>query len=997
LKSTPCKVGQNKSILVELILVCRTRVVLFGNGSTAVQIVPAIVSKTKHLTQIIRSKHWILPSVDLAIGPGAQWLLRYIPGANFLLRLTVCLVTETHARAFSMTESGRRFREQWKKVSETYIRKTAPAKYYDLLIPDFEIGCKRRIFDSGYVESLHSENLTLTDDKVFEILPEGVRTEKGLVEADVIILANGFETDPFLSGVELVGRGGKTVTEHWEEFGGPEGYNTTALSGFPNFFMLYGPNSGTGHTSTILAIENVINFSLRVIKPVLDGQASIVNVKRDAEEWYSNGVQEKSKDTVWYSGCVSWYFKTNKNGQKWNAAVNPYSQAQFWFQSLFPTWGHWEYSSQMRHEAQHQRVFPVSDGMILATSAFSDAKSRSKVSQSPGTILPGLPLTPQAVEPLSAAPCAQPRELPSDAYIDRILQSGPQDFLLSHEPFVVKAPDKQVPSSGFAFFSEQRVNSLTERVETPRLRELIENLDNLLVERLIPTGLPFWLARDSNKTKQDIAYFKRVHPIYPFLDRQQFQGQALNPDLDQLLEASPAFSALYHTVLALGSQYCQGGSFEPGVGKAWDLFQVSLGHIADLIVPRESFENLQALTAMCMFATNVCCIQIEDRLVSQAARMAAGLRYHSSSHSEPIHLKTFWVIYAIEKQISFQNRINSIICDDDIGCMITATPESHFGEFNWFLSTIRFGRLLTIAYQSLFSLSASLRSVESYLAAIGHVRHLLEDWRLSIPAEFQPGGSTHFGNILDPNATLVALQTHFSYYHLVIGLERLTLHVDKDEGLRRQESRLRLMNTAKSIISLTQFIELEPHVPLFIMCLVPVSALFILFDFVIHNPNHVETRASLSLLDSAAGYFSLVECASKGAVPAGILSGFSSIAREYFCRVNETRLDTRKQREPAESASNVSIPDQQGTEVIEMQSEAESVFMDNSTESELSGDTRDSPSGSRGEHDRSNYLNYPTPSIHDVAAEAPLLGFGDSKALFGWVFPDCDMGRVEFE
>src|SRR6478735_843478 len=78
------------------------------------------------------------------------------------------------------------------------------------------------------------------------------------------------------------------------------------------------------------------------------------------------------------------------------------------------------------------------DGMILATSALSDAKSRSKVSQSPGTILPGLPLTPQAVEPLSAAPCAQPRELPSDAYIDRILQSGPQDFLLSHEPFVVK-------------------------------------------------------------------------------------------------------------------------------------------------------------------------------------------------------------------------------------------------------------------------------------------------------------------------------------------------------------------------------------------------------------------------------------------------------------------------------------------------------------------------------------------------------------------------------
>jgi hypothetical protein len=155
-----------------------------------------------------------------------------------------------------------------------------------------------------------------------------------------------------------------------------------------------------------------------------------------------------------------------------------------------------------------------------------------------------------------------------------------------------------------------------------------------------------------------------------------------------------------------------------------------------------------------------------------------------------------------------------IISDDDIGCMVPATPESHFGEFNWFLSTIRFGRLLTIAYQSLFSLSASLRSVESYLAAIHHVRNLLEQWRLSIPAEYQPGGSTRFGNVFDPNEKLVALQTHFSYYHLVIGLERLTLHLDKEEGPRKQDSMLRLMNTAKAIVELTRFIDLEPHVPL---------------------------------------------------------------------------------------------------------------------------------------------------------------------------------------
>jgi hypothetical protein len=123
----------------------------------------------------------------------------------------------------------------------------------------------------------------------------------------------------------------------------------------PVFLTLtIGPNSGTGHTSTIINIENAINFALRVIKPVIDGQASIVNVKRGAEEWYSDRVQQKSRDTVWYSGCVSWYFKTTKNGQKWNSMINPLSQVQFWFQSLFPTWAHWEYS--VRHWAPKELI-----------------------------------------------------------------------------------------------------------------------------------------------------------------------------------------------------------------------------------------------------------------------------------------------------------------------------------------------------------------------------------------------------------------------------------------------------------------------------------------------------------------------------------------------------------------------------------------------------------------------------------------------------------------
>ena len=160
-----------------------------------------------------------------------------------------------------------------------------------------------------------------------------------------------------------------------------------------------------------------------------------------------------------------------------------------------------------------------------------------------------------------------------------------------------------------------------------------------------------------------IVYFKRIHPMYPFLDRQSFEETAFSTNLAQTLETTPAFSALYHAVLALGCQYHDGGSFDPGKGKAWKFFQMSLGLMADILVPRESLLNLQALTAMSIFAMNTCCLQIDEILIMEAARMAQALRYHRaicSGEQQVWCLRTFWVIYGMEKQLAFQNRENSV-------------------------------------------------------------------------------------------------------------------------------------------------------------------------------------------------------------------------------------------------------------------------------------------------------------------------------------------------
>jgi cation diffusion facilitator CzcD-associated flavoprotein CzcO len=330
------------------------KVVVFGNGCTAAQVVPSIVKETKHLTQFVRAKHWIMPPIDAQVPPWVLTLLKWLPGLMRLQRLIVFIVAEYSLLGFPMTEAGRRFRAQQRAKAEKYMRSAAPAKYHDLLIPDFEVGCKRRIFDSGYLKSLHEENLTLTDAKPLEIVPDGVRTAKGLVEADVIVLANGFITNDFLIGIDVRGQGGKTLQEHWSAFGGAEAYNCSVLSGFPNMFILLGPNAATGHTSAVMAAENSVNYALRVIKPVLDGRASIASLKWEAEEDYSDRMQEALRNTVWNSGCQSWYVRNKDGGEgkMWNAMSYPWSQAHFWYRSLFPVWSDWEYRVSERPERQ---------------------------------------------------------------------------------------------------------------------------------------------------------------------------------------------------------------------------------------------------------------------------------------------------------------------------------------------------------------------------------------------------------------------------------------------------------------------------------------------------------------------------------------------------------------------------------------------------------------------------------------------------------------------
>lgn len=202
-------------------------VIVFGNGCTAAQIVPSVVAKTKHLTQMVRSKHWILPPIEERIPRWLTFLYNWIPGFMAIVRFVAFLMAENELRGFYLTGAGAKFRQGRRKAAESYMRNMAPAKYHDLLLPDFDIGCKRRIFDSGYLQSLHADNLTLTNDPALEILQDGVRTKDKTIPADVIILANGYVTNQFLGNMEVIGRRGGTIGQHWDNLEEPR--RTTAL------------------------------------------------------------------------------------------------------------------------------------------------------------------------------------------------------------------------------------------------------------------------------------------------------------------------------------------------------------------------------------------------------------------------------------------------------------------------------------------------------------------------------------------------------------------------------------------------------------------------------------------------------------------------------------------------------------------------------------------------------------------------------------------------
>ncbi|KAF7358999.1 hypothetical protein MSAN_01240600 [Mycena sanguinolenta] len=254
-----------------------------------------------------------------------------VPGAMRFYRFIVALRSEM---LYRLVFANRFICSLYVHVAKNYIISTAPKEGIDRLIPNYSPGCKRLIFDSNFLAALHRPNLKLNWDGIQSICEDGIITKKGeKLSFDVLIFATGFTANRY--PLHVVGNTTpKTVQDYYDSQGGPKAYMGTTVPGFPNLFLLAGPNTATGHTSVLHTEELQTGYIMQLIKPILNGLISSVDVKPSATDAYNDVIQARLSRSVFVE-CSSWY-RTGGNGKVSSIFPGPMFLYGWWIRR--PKW-----------------------------------------------------------------------------------------------------------------------------------------------------------------------------------------------------------------------------------------------------------------------------------------------------------------------------------------------------------------------------------------------------------------------------------------------------------------------------------------------------------------------------------------------------------------------------------------------------------------------------------------------------------------------------------
>lgn len=295
------------------------RVVVLGTGASAIQFIPAIQPLADRLTVFQRTAPWVMPRHDRTVGAFEKTLLRRVPGLHLLRRTQIYLTREMKLLAFrhpSVMQLGERTARKHlqQQVRDPQLR----AK----LTPHYRLGCKRILISNDYLRALDTPNTEVVTSGAREVTAAGVIDNDGVLhQADVIIFGTGFKTDGLPLTDRIYGADGISVAQTWGD--SPRAYLGTTVAGFPNAYLMHGPNTGLGHTSVITMFEAQARYLTESIRHRIMHKIAALEPTFAAQAQFTKTVDQLTEGTVWTAGgCSSWYLDaTGRNSSLWPGAT----------------------------------------------------------------------------------------------------------------------------------------------------------------------------------------------------------------------------------------------------------------------------------------------------------------------------------------------------------------------------------------------------------------------------------------------------------------------------------------------------------------------------------------------------------------------------------------------------------------------------------------------------------------------------------------------------
>lgn len=291
------------------------RVAVIGTGASAIQFVPRLATQAAQLTLFQRSAPYVLPKPDRPYRPWEQRLLRRFPLLHRISRAKIYSLYETRVFGFTLLTAVMRVMK-WRWAH--YLRRSVPDPMLRAkLVPDYPMGCKRILLANDYYPALTRPNVEVVTDAIREVRAHGIVDASGREHpVDAIVYGTGFKATEFLAPMTITGRDGRELHEAWRD--GAEAYLGITVAGFPNLFLLYGPNTNLGHSSIVYMLESQIGYVMQCLATLERRRLASLEVRPEVQNRFNRWLQRQIRRSVWSQGCQSWYMTASgKQTNNW--------------------------------------------------------------------------------------------------------------------------------------------------------------------------------------------------------------------------------------------------------------------------------------------------------------------------------------------------------------------------------------------------------------------------------------------------------------------------------------------------------------------------------------------------------------------------------------------------------------------------------------------------------------------------------------------------------